>query len=72
MRFSCLYAGDSLVINAVCRYYVINAQNSVFYAVSLCSWPVLSVGIMQNNVIYLWGFCGDFSNKKEPAMKAGS
>ena len=32
MRFSYSYNGDSLVINAVCHYYVSIVQNSVIYA----------------------------------------
>ena len=69
MRFSCFYNGDSLAINAVCHYNVSIMQNSDNYAVFRRSWPVLTVGIMQNNVMHLWGFCGDFCKIKKPSIK---
>ena len=69
MRFSCFYNGDSLVINAVCHYNVSITQNSDNHAVFWHSWPVLTVGIMHNNVLNLWGFCGDFCKIKKPSFK---
>lgn len=70
MRFSYSYNGDSLVIIAVCHYYVSIMQNIVIYALFFAFPNLFDCRYhVQQCHIFVWILWGFFRQQKKPAHR---